>query len=227
MIAVGRPGREWCVLTWIRVHLIQKSPASKQGSLLHVSSPDHFSTVQFIRQILQNVEEPQSILNKQCLRESSGTFISAGEARVHFQAPHLTHIFFVDGRVCVEEELEFTLFLLCPRAGTKASLGSNVWILFYAKTEFVDLVTTNLLQTSKMLCWPHGGYSFETLGEFYGLEPWWSEVRQALLMCLSISCPRSLRTGFLTSSVRTGSRRGKDGKLAALQTPQGSVPRGW
>lgn len=49
-----------------------------------------------------------------------------GGARVHFQAPHLTHIFFVDGQVCVEEESEFTLFLLCPVAGTKASLGSDV-----------------------------------------------------------------------------------------------------
>ena len=79
MIAVGRPGREWCVLTLIGVHLIQNSSARKQGSSPYMLSPDHFSTVQFIRQILQNGEEPQSIPNKQCLRESSGTFISAGK----------------------------------------------------------------------------------------------------------------------------------------------------
>lgn len=78
MIEVGRPGREWCVLTLISVYLIQKSLASKQGSSPYVLSPDHFSTAQFIRRILQTVEEPQSTLNKQCLRESSGTFISAG-----------------------------------------------------------------------------------------------------------------------------------------------------
>lgn len=29
------------------------------------------------------------------------------------------------------------------------------------------------------------------------------------------------------SHLFSGSQRGKDGKLAALQTPQGSVPRGW
>lgn len=85
-------------------------------------------------------------------------FISAGDARLHLQPPpYHTPSLWMDVPVrSTEKESEFTLlgFLLWPRDVIKASLGSDVvvWILSYSKTEFVVLITTDLLQILKMLC---------------------------------------------------------------------------
>lgn len=95
---IGKSGRKCCVLTSVRVYLIQKWLTGKQGSSLPVLSPDRFSTAQVISCILQNVEETQNVSNKQCLRGQSLSVQGAKRMCASLTSP-LPYALLVDGWV--------------------------------------------------------------------------------------------------------------------------------
>lgn len=112
---IGNSGRKCCVLTSIRVYLIQKSLPGEQGSSPPALSPDPFSTARAISCILQNIEETQNVPNEQCLWEGRVHQCRGQRACVHLQPPHYhAPSLRMDGSVhSMEKESEFTLSWFC------------------------------------------------------------------------------------------------------------------